>query len=250
MAERLPVIVKQPDTLIDWWAQAGAGADALAAAYPRAQRWAVDPEPFGASPRRRWWRPAPPPPMRPQDVPVGRAQLLWANMMLHWVDDTQAEMQRWHALIQEGGFLMFSTLGPGTLDALRTLYADAGWPVPHADFVDMHDLGDMLVHAGFADPVMDQETLTLHWADPEALLRELRTLGGNVDHRRFAGLRTPRWLADLQQRLAVLSPARPALRFEVVYGHAFRPPDRIRVAAQTEVGLETMRSILRSGRES
>ena len=39
----------------------------------------------------------------------------------------------------------------------------------------MHDLGDMLVHAGFADPVMDQETLTLQLGDAEALLAELRS---------------------------------------------------------------------------
>ena len=59
----------------------------------------------------------------------------------------------------------------------------------------MHDLGDMLVQAGFADPVMDQEMLTLTWPDAEALLAELRALGGNADPARCAGLRTPRWRA-------------------------------------------------------
>ena len=76
---------------------------------------------------------------------------------------------------------MFSCLGPGTLRELRALYQRLGWPAPTPDFIDMHDLGDMLVHAGFADPVMDQETLTLQLADmPQALLAELRSLGGNA----------------------------------------------------------------------
>ena len=109
----------------------------------------------------------------------------------------------------------------------------------------MHDLGDMLIEAGFAEPVMDQETVTLNWPDAEALLAELRTLGGNADLARAGGLRTPRWRREL---LAVLQPAaesRPALEFEVVYGHAIRPRPRLPMAAETRVGLEAMRSILR-----
>ncbi len=38
----------------------------------------------------------------------------------------------------------------------------------------MHDLGDMLVDSGFADPVMDMEKMTLTYADPDGLMRELK----------------------------------------------------------------------------
>jgi hypothetical protein len=102
-------------------------------------------------------------------------------MALHLVDDPLALMQQWHRALAVDGFLMFSTLGPGSMQGLRQVYARLGWPTPHAPFVDMHDLGDMLVHTGFADPVMDQEILTLTWPDADALLGELRTLGGNAD---------------------------------------------------------------------
>ncbi len=74
------------------------------------------------------------------------------------------------ALLAVDGFVAFSCLGPGTLAELRELYAALGWPAPTPGFIDMHDLGDMLVAAGFADPVLDQETLTLSWASAEALL--------------------------------------------------------------------------------
>ncbi len=96
----------------------------------------------------------------------------------------------------------------------------------------MHDLGDMLVQAGFADPVMDQETITLTWDSPQALLAELRSLGGNASPLRCAGLRTPRWRARLLRPWNERAGAdgRLALAFEVVYGHAFkaapRPRDR------------------------
>ena len=145
---------------------------------------------------------------------------------------------------------MFSTLGPDTLAGLRALYRDAGWGTAHAAFTDMHDLGDMLVAAGFADPVMDQERLTLTWATPEALLGELRTLGANADPARFAGLRTPRWRARLEAALRERATAdgRIALDFELVYGHAFNPPPRAKVAGETRVPLEDLRSMARSGR--
>ena len=85
---------------------------------------------------------------------------------------------------------MFSCLGPGTLRELRDLYRAEGWPTPTPGYIDMHDLGDMLVEAGFAEPVLDQETITLRWRSATALLAELRQLGGNTAPDRFPGLRT------------------------------------------------------------
>jgi malonyl-CoA O-methyltransferase len=114
----------------------------------------------------------------------------------------------------------------------------------------MHDLGDMLVAAGFADPVMDQERLSLTWATPEALLGELRTLGGNADPARFAGLRTPRWRARLLDALRERAGAdgRITLEFELVYGHAFNPPPRAKLTGETHVPLDDLRAMVRSGR--
>jgi len=82
------------------------------------------------------------------------------------------------------------------------------------------------------------------------LLAELRGLGGNADPRRAVGLRTPRWRARLGAALAARGDAagRVALEFEVVYGHAFRPPPRPRVAAETAVPLEDLRAMARAGR--
>jgi malonyl-CoA O-methyltransferase len=115
----------------------------------------------------------------------------------------------------------------------------------------MHDLGDMLLEAGFADPVMDQETITLIWPSGEALLAELRQLGGNVDRARAIGLRTPRWRRRLEAALESAAGAdrRPRLAFEVVYGHAFRTAPRARVAAETTLPLDDMRSLIRAGRQ-
>ena len=145
---------------------------------------------------------------------------------------------------------MFTTLGPGTLATLASLYGQASWPPPFAPFVDMHDLGDMLVEAGFADPVMDQEVLTLTWPDAHAALAELRGLGGYAHPGRHAGLRTARWREALLQALAGTAGAdgRPQLEFELVYGHAFRVARGPKVTERTAVPLEDMRAMVRRGR--
>ena len=258
MAARLPVIRLKPSRILDWGAFVGGSQAVLQQSYPQAQRLAVEPDAArrdatAAALQRPWWsaarwRGGATSALCAADVAAASGELLWSNMGLHGVIDPQAEMAAWHRALVVDGFLMFSTLGPGTLGGLRALHAAQGWPVPMAPLVDMHDLGDMLVQAGFADPVMDQETITLTWATPEALLTELRQLGGNVDPRRTAGLRTPRWRERLCALLAerAAPDGRVALDFEVVYGHAFRPAPRPRLSAQTQVPLDDMRAMVRS----
>jgi malonyl-CoA O-methyltransferase len=258
MAERLPLVRLQPSVVVDWWSGIGASSALLKAQYPKATLQRVEPPlPRRDVPRERaprWWhlgRARDTAPARDAAaVPDAAAQLLWANMMLHAVPDPVATMAQWHRVLTVDGFLMFSTFGPDTLKALRTLYRDVGFGVPHAPFVDMHDLGDMLVAAGFADPVMDQEVLRLTWAAPAALLAELRTLGANADLARHPGLRTPRWRTRLEQALAGRAGAdgRIALEFEIVYGHAFKPAPRAPVAAETRVSPAELQRMARRGR--
>ncbi len=267
MGERLAVIRLAPQWFIDWWGFSGAGGATLTAQYPKAHRLVIEPTPQLALRSRTaaklpWWsaqrwrranvdvvldavgRPEPPGEL---NLPVG-APLIWANMMLHLEPDPPALFARWNELLQTEGVVMFSCLGPGTLRELRQLYARLGWPAPTPAFVDMHDLGDMLVHAGFSDPVLDQETLTLHWANPRALLAELRTLGGNVAPDRFAGLRTPRWRQRLSDELQGMAGADGRLRlsFEVAYGHAFKAAPRAAPVQPTLVTLAQMRAMLRT----
>ena len=261
MAERLPVIKQQPDCVADWGAFLGASHEVLAQAYPRARVLAVeahaarrDATAAGLAPP--WWSPrrwsSAVTVVTEDDVGPGQAQLLWANMGLHGALDPAAVLRRWHHVLAVDGFLMFSTLGPGSLTRLRSVYTQQGWAAPFAPFVDMHDLGDLLVEASFADPVMDQETVTLTWPHADALLDELRTLGGNVAPARHPGLRTPRWRRRLLDALNATAGAdgRVALEFEIVYGHAFRPPPRLRMAARTEVPLDDLRAMARARRKA
>lgn len=254
MAERLPIVRMRPDTVLAWAPCVGGGSEVLQKAYPEARVLAVEPEAAARQPAaaRPWWsfRRAPATPLAPAELAEGACQLLWSNMGLHGSAEPQAVLRAWHRALAVDGFLMFSTWGASTLQRLRDVYRDAGWPVPQAPLVDMHDLGDMLIEAGFADPVMDQETITLTWADAAAALAELRSLGGNVALGRFPGLRTPRWrdrLAGALLQQARNAEGRIALDFEIVYGHAFRPAPRPRLAAETQVSVGDMRAMVRAG---
>jgi len=259
MAEKLEVILFQPDRVLDWWGGVGGGTAVLAQTYPKALITQVEPDAewvqrAGLAARRSWWHPgawgAPRVRAVAEAEPIEPgAGLIWANMMLHGVVDPTALFERWHGLLRVDGFVMFSCLGPGTLRELRSLYDTLGWPAPTPAFVDMHDLGDMLVHAGFADPVMDQETLTLRWASPGALLAELRGLGGNAAPRRHAGLCTPRWRERLEAALQSRADADGSigLSFEVAYGHAFKAAPRQRAGQATTVSLQDMRAMVRAG---
>ncbi len=252
MAERLGVVKRTPERVLDWWAASSASAEVLTAQYPQARLVPVGPDGCVQAPAVApgWWQR-----LRQRGTAADTAGqapapagLLWSNMMLHWVDDLPGQLRQWHAAIEVDGFLMFSAFGPDTLRRLSQIWQKAGWGPASSTWTDMHDLGDELVHAGFADPVMDMERLNLSWADADALLAELRTLGRNTAPGRHAGLRTPRWRERMKAVLTdeLTGPdGRLHLGFEIVYGHAFRPMARAKVEAETRVSLDAMREMMR-----
>ncbi len=255
MEQRLDWIVRQPKSLLHWEPlRGGLQAQALLARrYPdaRCEVSAAVPQEMALARRAAmlpWWHPArwrkALRPTAPQ-----AAELLWANMSLHMAADPQALIRRWQEALAVDGFLMFSCFGPDTLRELRTLYQALGWPAPAHEYTDMHDWGDMLVAAGFAEPVMDMERIELTFETPQRLLQELRELGRNLHPARPAGLRGRGWLRQLHAALQGLAdPAqdgRLRLSFEVIYGHAFKPQRRLTLAAETTLSLDEMRATLR-----
>ncbi len=259
MQTRLDFIKLQPTRWVHWEPLQGGllAHQALQKRYPQAEAWLSSEYPAQAltahaAVKGRWWQAARwlRSRLRVGVPPEGQAHLLWANMQLHMAARPQNLLQTWHRALAVDGFLMFSCLGPDSLRELRAAYRQQGWPEPAHEFTDMHDWGDMLVEAGFAEPVMDMERITLTYETPERLLAELRELGRNLHVQRFAGLRGRRWREQLDQLLLAL--ARPeedgrlTLSFEIVYGHALKPQPRAQFSAQTELGLEQMRQMLRS----
>ncbi len=255
MEDRLQWIRMQPKSWVDWSPVSG-GLKAhtlLRQRYPAAQVAVIEPTLERQAQARAalggpWWQrlfkqgPS-------FEAPAhGSVDMLWANMALHTSADPQALLQRWHQLLAVDGFVMFSCLGPDTLKELQALYQVKGWTPPAHAFTDMHDWGDMLVQAGFAEPVMDMERITLTYADADGLLADCRFLGRNLHRDRFAGLRGKQWLAQLKEGLLALATptqdGRLALTVEVIYGHALKPLPRLKVQSESTVSLQDMRTLL------
>ena len=263
MADRLNWFRQEPASWLHWEPLIG-GVEAhrrlvqrlpKAACHVAAHLWSETCQSLGDGTQdNRWWSPGRwsrvrgPAPVTPDT----RVDMLWANMQLHLEPQPQALLKRWHSHVAVDGFLMFSCLGPDSLKELRAVYARQGWPDPCHAFTDMHDWGDMLVHGGFAEPVMDMERIVLTFSTADALLNELRSLGRNVSSARFAGLRGRRWRTELLHAMDADLPrnkeGRLELTFEIVYGHAFKPRPRAAAPSQQNVPLEEMRAMLRSQR--
>ena len=248
MQERLDWIKLQPQTWAHWApVQGGLQTHALLAKrYPNSSCFMAETQVDRAQHAikiiaKPWWSPSrwTGKPTRFEMPPEGAVQMLWANMALHMEADPQALMAQWHRALAVEGFLMFSCFGPDTLQELRGLYQSLGWPAPSHEFTDMHDWGDMLAAAGFAEPVMDMERITLTFETPQRLLQELRGLGRNLHPQRFAGLRGRRWRDQLHQALAA---APLQLTFEVIYGHAFKPAPTLAMSAHSAISLQDMRA--------
>ena len=264
MAQRLEWIKLQPYAWADWEPVCGglAAHEAVAQRYPKAGCFVVEDNARRALVAKQalhkpWWSAARwvgelPQFGRPAEAAV---QMVWANMALHMAADPQALIGEWHQALAPDGFLMFSCLGPDTLRELRDLYQALGWPPPAHAFTDMHDWGDMLVQAGFAEPVMDMERITLSFETGERLLAELRQLGRNLHPARFAALRGRGWRIRLlqalaQQQAAAASPQPLALTFEIIYGHALKARPRVRMQSETSLSLEDMRKVLQQGKSA
>jgi malonyl-CoA O-methyltransferase len=263
MEDRLQWIVQKPARWVHWEPSRG-GLEAhglLTKRYPKSECFVLEGRMDIAHQAHKsiapaWWNPARwTGPKVTMGSPPSPVHMLWANMALHMAADPQALIQRWNRLIATDGFLMFSCLGPDTLRELRQVYASQGWGAPSHEFTDMHDWGDMLVRAGFAEPVMDMERIALSYSSPQSLLQELRTLGRNLHVGRGAGLRGRTWLAQLQAAMSdqLQSPAavggevgRLTVTFEIIYGHAFKPQPRHSVLPETTVSLDEMRNSLRN----
>lgn len=241
MAERLDYIRLAPQLILDAGCGAGHAVALLAPRYKDARIVGVDTSARRlANARSSWpeqglrslWRRATGGPQLAWrqadavtvtlDEPV---DLLWTNCMLHWVPQPHAAIAHWANLLAPGGLLMLSCFGPDTLKEVRAAAALAGLAHAVLPFVDMHDFGDMLVASRLTTPVMDAEVLTLTYASAQALVDDLRLMGGNSHSQRSASLtgkaRWQRFLAALQGQAA--PDGRIALTIEVIYGHAWKP---------------------------
>ena len=153
--------------------------------------------------------------------------LVFSNLALQWSFDLPAIFRELRRVMKPQAMLAFSSFGPDTLQELKQAWRAVD-DLPHVnDFPDMHDIGDELLVAGFLEPVMDAERLTLEYPDVTALMCELKGLGEqNVASQRFRGLTGKKRMTGMLRAYEKFQRAgRYPANFEVVYGVAFAPDD-------------------------
>jgi malonyl-CoA O-methyltransferase len=230
LLDRLQFFPLEPAQVLDLGAATCGSTRQLHEHFPRAQVLAIDiaEAMLRAAPEARWpWQragftrvcaDAAALPLRAKSI-----DLIFSNLMLQWCDRPQMVFEEFVRVLRPGGLLLFSTFGPDTLGELRAAWAAADDRSHVSLFADMHELGNGLMQAGMAEPVLDVEHHRLHYADARALMRELKLLGAhNAAHDRARGLTGRRHLDRMLSAYEGLREEKglPAT-FEVIAGAAF-----------------------------
>jgi len=230
---RLEVLRMQPQVVVDLGAGTGHAALALKRRYPGSRVIAMDLA-IGmlreAGRRQTLLRRFSRVGADAAAVPLRNASvdMVFSNLMLQWCNDTDRVLRECRRVLRPGGVLHFTTLGPDTLMELRRSWQQADPRHAHVSrFIDMHDIGDALVRAGFAEPVLDVERYTLQYDDVRGLMRDLKAIGAhNATEGRSRGLTGK---STLSRMLAAYETYRregklPAT-YEVVFAQAWCPTE-------------------------
>ena len=255
---RLDLMTLTPRVAVDVGAGTGHGARALKRRYPKSLVIALDtsqPMLRAAARQRSWLRPFARLCADAERLPLadGTVDLILSNLMLPWCDPEQvfAEFRR---VLAPHGLLSFTSFGPDTLCEMRSAWAQIDSHTHVNQFIDMHDIGDALVRAGFASPVLDVERYTLTYLDVARVAADLKATGAHNSTRgRPKGLTGRRQLAALRAAYdAYRKDGRLPATYEVVFGHAWTPATATRRGGQegTAVSLEEIRQQLRARRRN
>jgi malonyl-CoA O-methyltransferase len=253
---RLDLMKLAPRVALDAGAGTGHASQALIRRYPKALIIALDssqPMLQAAGRRQTWLRRFARVCADAAHLPLaeGSVDLIISNLMLQWCD-LDAVFAEFRRVLAPHGLVSFTTLGPDTLRELRSAWRAADSRTHVNQFIDMHDIGDALVRAGFASPVLDVERYTLTYPDLRRVAADLKDTGAhNATMGRARGLTGRRRFAAVQVAYeAYRQDGRLPATYEVVFGHAWTPGADTRRDSRegVAVSLDEVRQQLRSRR--
>lgn len=229
---RLELLAIEPLRVLDLGCRTGYQLAALSQRYPGAVIVGADPAP-GKPPQlpRSWpsWlrRSQQPAPFRiacdPHELPFanGSFDLVVSNMLLPWCHSPHRVFEEVARILANDGAFMFTSAGPDTLMEYRRSWASIDSHLHGFGLIDMHDVGDTMMAAGFAAPVLDRDNLVVDYPDIASIQKELRCLGAaNLATGRRPGLMSHS--AGVKLAANVDSGRRFPVTLELVQGHGWK----------------------------
>lgn len=252
LLERLELTTIRPTRMLDLGCGTGGNLRALQRRCPQARLFACDLALnmlLAARRRLGFWRRVPLACADALHLPfaAGAFDLIYCNLVLQWCDDLDRALVELRRTLAPHALLLFSSFGPDTLKELRAAWRAVDGFNHVNRFIDMHDVGDALIRAGFVEPVMDVERLTLTYTNVQALARDLKAVGAhNVTAGRPRGLGGRRRAANLASAYERFRrDGRLPATYEVVYGTAWTPaylPAGMLTPAERDVALHAHRA--------
>ena len=152
--------------------------------------------------------------------------LIFSSLAIQWCQDLPHTFGEFRRILRPGGLLLFTTFGPDTLKELRASWSAVDGHNHVNAFIDMHDIGDAMIQAGLAHPVMDGENIILTYSQATDLMRELKAIGAhNVTSGRNHSLTGKTRINKVKTAYEQFRDrdGRLPATYEVLYGHAWAP---------------------------
>ncbi|MGV6808440.1 MAG: malonyl-ACP O-methyltransferase BioC [bacterium] len=227
--ERLDYINIQPERVLDLGCGTGFLTQKLLKQYPKAQLIALDIAVNMLKITQKqgsWFRKPKVICADAEQLPLNDASVdvIVSNLMLQWCNELPNSFAEMRRVLKPNGMVLFSSFGTDTLKELRESWQQVDQYAHSSTFADMHDVGDALMQAGFAQPVMDMDMITMTYPSVRELMQDLKQIGANNAHQQQRKSLTGR------QRLLAFEQAYQAYQqadglypasYEVIYGHAW-----------------------------
>lgn len=254
LLEKLELVTLEPSAVLDAGCGPGGALKPLAKRFGKADLFALDIAPGMLREARRnkpWFRKLTTIEGDLAKIPMQEhsVDVVFSNLALQWVNEPDRAFREFRRVLRPGGLVVFSTFGPDTLKELRAAWSETDGYTHVNRFIDLHDVGDALVRAGFSEVVMDVEHFTLTYVHVRDLLRDLKAIGAhNVNAGRAHGLTGRRRFSAFEAAYERFrQDDRLPASYEVVYGTAWLPqlPPGVRYVEEGGVSVDALRRSLK-----